>query len=292
MREAQAAFNSWVRLRDAALGCVSCDKPATWAGQWHASHFRSVGSSPEHRFNPLNVHRACSVCNNHLSGNILGYQPELIRRIGAEAGRGPIRAQRAKALHHRRPEGDHRRVPGKDQRTEEGPCGMKISQEELKSLLSYDPETGAFTWRLMTSPRVKAGDRAGYFRKRDGYIVVRIHGYGYSAHRLAWFYVHGIWPGMIDHKDRNRANNTHEKPKGGHRFAKRDEPSLPAATHQVIAGLPGTEAPGAGRPSPGCNGKNHYLGLFKSAAAASDAYEAFCRQHHGQFYVGNQRAAA
>ena len=85
MREAQAAFNAWVRLRDAALGCVSCNKPATWDGQWHASHFRSVGSSPEHRFNPLNVHRACSVCNNHLSGNILGYQPELIRRIGAEA---------------------------------------------------------------------------------------------------------------------------------------------------------------------------------------------------------------
>lgn len=85
MREAQAAFNAWVRLRDAALGCVSCDKPATWSGQWHASHFRSVGSSPEHRFNPANVHKACSVCNNHLSGNILGFQPELIRRIGAEA---------------------------------------------------------------------------------------------------------------------------------------------------------------------------------------------------------------
>lgn len=85
MREAQAAFNAWVRLRDAALGCVSCDKPATWSGQWHASHFRSVGSSPEHRFNPANVHKACSICNNHLSGNILGFQPELIRRIGAEA---------------------------------------------------------------------------------------------------------------------------------------------------------------------------------------------------------------
>ncbi|WP_189635875.1 recombination protein NinG [Pseudomonas chlororaphis] len=85
MREAQSAFNAWVRLRDAALGCVSCDKPATWPGQWHASHFRSVGSSPEHRFNPLNVHKACSVCNNHLSGNILGYRPELERRIGIEA---------------------------------------------------------------------------------------------------------------------------------------------------------------------------------------------------------------
>ena len=85
MRVAQATFNAWVRLRDAALGCVSCNKPATWAGQWHASHFRSVGSSPEHRFNPANVHKACSVCNSHLSGNILRYQPELIRRIGLEA---------------------------------------------------------------------------------------------------------------------------------------------------------------------------------------------------------------
>lgn len=85
MRETQTIFNAWIRLRDARLGCVSCDKPSTWQGQWHASHFLSVGSSPEHRFNPINVHRACSVCNNHLSGNILGYRPELERRVGFEA---------------------------------------------------------------------------------------------------------------------------------------------------------------------------------------------------------------
>ena len=85
MRETQAVFNSWVRARDADLGCVSCDRPASWNGQWHASHFRSVGSSPEHRFNPDNVHKSCSICNNHLSGNILGYRPELERRIGIEA---------------------------------------------------------------------------------------------------------------------------------------------------------------------------------------------------------------
>lgn len=85
MREAQQAFNQWIRLRDADLGCVSCNKPATWQGQWHASHFLSVGSSPEHRFNPANVHKACSICNNHLSGNILGFRPELERRIGLRA---------------------------------------------------------------------------------------------------------------------------------------------------------------------------------------------------------------
>lgn len=85
MREAQAAVNAYVRLRDAHLGCVSCDKPATWQGQWHASHFRSVGSSPHLRFDLRNIHKACSVCNNHLSGNIHGYRPKLIDRIGLEA---------------------------------------------------------------------------------------------------------------------------------------------------------------------------------------------------------------
>lgn len=97
LRETQKLFNEWVRLRDAHLGCVSCDKPATWHGQWHASHFLSVGSSPEHRFNPHNVHKACSICNNHLSGNILGFRPELERRIGLEAVEallGPCEAQR------------------------------------------------------------------------------------------------------------------------------------------------------------------------------------------------------
>ena len=83
-REAQAAVNAYVRLRDAHLGCVSCDKPATWQGQWHASHFRSVGAAPHLRFNLWNIHKSCSVCNNHLSGNILGYKPELIRRIGID----------------------------------------------------------------------------------------------------------------------------------------------------------------------------------------------------------------
>lgn len=84
LREAQQAVNAWIRLRDAEDGCISCDKPATWQGQWHASHLKSVGSSPALRFEPLNIHKACSICNNHLSGNIGSYLPALIRKIGAE----------------------------------------------------------------------------------------------------------------------------------------------------------------------------------------------------------------
>ena len=81
-KEAQAVINRYVRLRDAHLGCISCDKPATWGGQWHCSHFRSVGAAPHIRYNLWNMNRACSVCNNHLSGNIAGYRPKLIEKIG------------------------------------------------------------------------------------------------------------------------------------------------------------------------------------------------------------------
>ena len=64
LREAQAVINRYVRLRDSRLGCVSCERPATWQGQWHASHYRSRGAAPHLRFNLHNIHKACSICNN------------------------------------------------------------------------------------------------------------------------------------------------------------------------------------------------------------------------------------
>ncbi|WLG43259.1 recombination protein NinG [Pseudomonas sp. FP1740] len=82
MKEAQAVINRYVRLRDARLGCISCDKSASWPGQWHCSHFRSVGAAPHLRFNLWNMNRSCSVCNNHLSGNIGAYKPALVEKIG------------------------------------------------------------------------------------------------------------------------------------------------------------------------------------------------------------------
>jgi len=82
LKEAQVAFNRVIRLRDADLGCVSCDRPSAWQGQWHASHYRSVGAHPEFRFDEMNAHKACSICNNHLSGALSEYRKQLLQRIG------------------------------------------------------------------------------------------------------------------------------------------------------------------------------------------------------------------
>lgn len=83
-REAQQAVNAWVRWRDRNLGCISCDKPATWSGQWHAGHYLSRGANPALALNESNIHRQCSVCNNWLSGNQQAYRSRLIERIGID----------------------------------------------------------------------------------------------------------------------------------------------------------------------------------------------------------------
>lgn len=82
-KDTQQAFNEWVRLRDAALPCVSCGRHHD--GQYHAGHYRTVAASPELRFEPLNVHKQCAPCNNHKSGDIVNYRIELVKRLGAEA---------------------------------------------------------------------------------------------------------------------------------------------------------------------------------------------------------------
>lgn len=82
--EAQKEVNRYVRLRDASLGCVSCDKGPSWPGQWHGSHFRSVGAASAVRFNLWNIHKSCSVCNNWKSGNLSEYEPRLREKIGNE----------------------------------------------------------------------------------------------------------------------------------------------------------------------------------------------------------------
>lgn len=82
MKEAQAAFNAWIRERDRLLPCISCGRHHQ--GQWHAGHYRTVGASPELRFEPLNVHKQCAPCNNHKSGDILNYRINLVAKIGAD----------------------------------------------------------------------------------------------------------------------------------------------------------------------------------------------------------------
>jgi hypothetical protein len=84
---------------------------------------------------------------------------------------------------------------------------MTLTQNRLKQLLDYQPETGQFTWRVARAGLAKAGSVAGA-TKTQGYRQIMVDGTMYLAHRLAWLYVHGHFPvKMLDHVNRQSWDN-------------------------------------------------------------------------------------
>ncbi|WP_426725945.1 recombination protein NinG [Enterobacter cloacae complex sp. 277I4] len=89
-KEAQSAFNRYIRIRDEGKPCVSCGNPLIGKSNYltgsaiDASHYRSRGAASHLKFNTFNVHSACTRCNRQLSGNAVEYRIRLIDRIGLE----------------------------------------------------------------------------------------------------------------------------------------------------------------------------------------------------------------
>lgn len=88
IKEAQTAFNAWIRARDSGQPCICCGRISSGAvhgGDFDAGHYRSRGSAPHLRFDERNVHAQLKQCNRYDSGNVVGYRMGLIERIGLTA---------------------------------------------------------------------------------------------------------------------------------------------------------------------------------------------------------------
>lgn len=86
LKEAQAIFNRYIRLRDIyrGQGCISCDKAYDNNRYgWDAGHYISRRYNFT-RMHTYNVHLQCKRCNQFLSGNIVEYRKRLINKIGED----------------------------------------------------------------------------------------------------------------------------------------------------------------------------------------------------------------
>jgi len=95
LAQAQVWFNKFIRLRDSKRPCISCE--SSTKGKYDAGHYRSRGSAPELRFDEDNCHKQCSQCNTQLSGNLIPYRVNLVKKIGIEKVRfieGPHKAKK------------------------------------------------------------------------------------------------------------------------------------------------------------------------------------------------------
>lgn len=164
-----------------------------------------------------------------------------------------------------------------------------LTQERLKQLLHYDPETGVFTWRMRPPGRaggggkIVVGARAGGIAG-DGYWVIGLGGRRYRAGRLAWFYVHGVWPeGDIDHKnvdhldDRldnlrpaTRSQNLANKPKSSRNKTGFKGVSLYPKTGKYVSYA-------------SFKGRTVYCGYFDTPEEAHAAFVKKSQELHGEF---------
>lgn len=164
-----------------------------------------------------------------------------------------------------------------------------LTQELLKQLLHYDPDTGLFTW-LKPIKRVKPGSTAGSLRK-DGYVVIKISSLAFKAHRLASLYMTGKWPVSGDHRDGDPSNNkwlnlrptTHAQ-NCLNRVMRVGETAASGVTTEKRGKVPRYRA----RIS--ANGIRHYLGQFSSLEEAKAVVDKARATMHGEFSV-KERAA-
>lgn len=162
---------------------------------------------------------------------------------------------------------------------------MQQFEVRIKSLLSYNPENGLFIWLKKPNKfnHMEIGDVAGTTHKKHGYVVIGCDKKYYKAHRLAWFFTYGVWPEIdIDHinsvKHDNRLANL--------RLATREQncQNERKARSNNKTGLLGVHyKDGWYRARLHVNGKEKYLGQFKTSKEAYECYLKAKRQHHPFF---------
>ena len=154
-----------------------------------------------------------------------------------------------------------------------------LSRATPQQLLAYNPGTGAFTWRNCQATQIRPGSPAGSTRK-DGYVVIKVNGKPYKAHRLAFLYMTGRMPVEVDHRDRNPSN----KRWSNLRAASHAENSR-NRTYANSTGMPcvGKERSGRFRARVKVNGVRTQLGTYDTAEEAARAVTAAKQHLHGEF---------
>ena len=72
-----------------------------------------------------------------------------------------------------------------------------LTADRLRKLLTYNPGTGVFRWKVHRNNKVSEGDIAGHEHYRTKRRTIAVDGHLYQAGRLAWLYMKGTWPNQL-----------------------------------------------------------------------------------------------
>lgn len=159
----------------------------------------------------------------------------------------------------------------------------QLDLELIRTMLSYDFETGDLTWISNSRNSMKAG-RVVNRPQPDGYLYVKCKNQRFCAHRVAWALHYGEWPATpLDHINMNRSDNRISNLRlasvtenNRNRVRQRNNTSghkgvsLHKPTGKYVAKLT-------------TNKVTKHLGTFSTLEEAGAAYQAAAKEMHGEF---------
>lgn len=154
---------------------------------------------------------------------------------------------------------------------------MKLTAERARELIDYDPETGAFRWRHRegrTGSRCNVDREAGSVSKQTGYRTIRLDKRLFQAHRLAWLFMHGVWPPEdIDHINGIRLDNRIENLRSVPNRVNRQNVRRARRDSQTgFLGVTQDKRRGVFRAQIRTDGEKVYLGSYATPEAAHEQY--------------------
>jgi len=173
-----------------------------------------------------------------------------------------------------------------------------LTQEVLKELLHYNPDTGIFTWRYRDRKWFKSDCSCGswntkYSRKTTGsidgkgYLHVGISKRYYRLHRLAFLYMEGSIPRYVDHIDRIRTNNVFNNLRPCNCKGNSGNSGIHAHNTSGYRGVSLNSKSGLWVAQIKIDGKQTYLGRFTTAVEASLVYNKAAKEHFNEFATLN-----
>lgn len=150
------------------------------------------------------------------------------------------------------------------------------------ALISYDPLTGLFHPKI-GRPGWRLDQPMGHVES-TGYRRIMIEGRRYYAHRLAWFYVYGVWPILnIDHIDMAQDNNQIANLRQATNSQNQANITKSRANTSGLKGAVYNRFRGYWQSYIKVLGKNVFLGRFETKKEAHAAYCAGAAKYFGEF---------
>jgi len=174
-----------------------------------------------------------------------------------------------------------------------------MNKSLLMELVTYNKDDGKFFWNVRPRDHFNS-DRdhkiwntkhsLSEIRNPDkrGYLYLNLNGKRYPLHKLAWLYVYGHYPNVVDHKNRKVNDNRIENLRVASNADNVRNQSLKKSNTSGFKGVHFSKQKNKWIANIRTDTGRVHLGFFSCKLEAAKAYDNAAYKYHGEFAMTNK----